>query len=95
VTIQENGQTVLLATLGPGDVIGEISLVQGQKTSATVTARDKVGALFLDKSKFLEVAADNPNLSQWLQNMSQERLEQMSTMNQVAEAVADEDLMVL
>lgn len=95
VSIQENGQTVLLATLGPGDVIGEISLVQGEKTSATVTARDKVGALFLDKTKFLEVTADNPNFAQWVQNMSQERLEQMSKMNQVAEAVADEDLMVL
>ncbi|MBT6489278.1 MAG: cyclic nucleotide-binding domain-containing protein [Deltaproteobacteria bacterium] len=95
VTVVEDGQTVLLATLGPGNVIGEISLVQGQKTSATVTARDKVGALFLDKEKFLEVTADNPTFSEWIQNMSQERLEQMRQMNQVAEAVADEDLMVL
>ena len=95
VTILENDQTVLLATLGPGDVIGEISLIQRQKTSATVTARDKVGALFLDKARFLEVTADNPNFSQWVQNMSQERLDQLSRMNQVAEAVADEDLMVL
>ena len=66
-----------------------------QKTSATVTARDKVGALFLDKAKFLEVTADNPTFSEWVQNMSQERLEQMRQINQVAETVADEDLMVL
>jgi len=95
VTSHEDNETVLLATLGPGDVIGEISLIQGQKTSATVTAREKVGALFLNKEKFLEVTAENPKFSAWLQNMSQERLDQMSKMNQLAEAVADEDLMVL
>ena len=95
VTTEENGETILLAMLGPGDVVGEISLIQGQKTSANVTAREKVGALFLDKEKFLEVTADNPNFSAWLKSMSQERLNQMSQMSQVAEPVADEDLMVL
>ena len=95
VTTQQNDETVLLATLGPGDVVGEISLIKGQKTSANVTAREKVGALFLDKEKFMEVTADNPNFSDWIENMSQERLDEMSQMSQLAEPVADEDLMVL
>ena len=82
--------------LGPGDVVGEISLIQGQKTSANVTAREKVGTLFLDKEKFLEVTADNPNFSAWLKSMSPGTAQpNESDEPSGKEPVADEDLMVL
>lgn len=95
VTSQENAETTLLATLGPGDVVGEISLLQGQQTTATVTARDKVGALFLTREQFLTVANDNPDFRLWLEQLSDERLSQMRAMTQIAEAVTDDQIMVL
>ena len=50
----------LLNTLGQGGYIGEISLVQESTTSARVTARTQVKALFISRESFLQYTYSTP-----------------------------------
>ena len=63
-----------VARLNGGDIVGEISLLKKQKTTARVVALGKVRALFLDKQKFLEVLEENPDVSVYLDELSADRL---------------------
>jgi CRP-like cAMP-binding protein len=48
-------QGALLRKLGPGDFLGEISLVDGRPRTATVTAAGPVRALVIRRADFLEM----------------------------------------
>ena len=91
----ESGNSTAVATLGPGDVIGEISLIKGQKTTATVTATSRVGALFLPRERFDEVIGSNEDVTNYLSNLSEERLKLLRQMVQAPELVDDNDLLLL
>lgn len=52
-TVERDGRT--LRELGPGDFLGEISLVDGGPRTATVTALDPVQALVIQRDGFLEL----------------------------------------
>lgn len=52
-----------LGTAGPGDVLGEIALLDDQPRSATVTAIDDVTALLLPVWDFRTVLRDNPEIA--------------------------------
>jgi CRP/FNR family cyclic AMP-dependent transcriptional regulator len=45
----------LLRELGPGDFLGEISLIDGSPRTATVTALDPIHALIVQRDGFLEL----------------------------------------
>ena len=92
---QEGGEAKSVATLGPGDVVGEISLIKGQKTTATVTATSRVGALFLPRERFDAVIGSNEEVTDFLSNLSESRLELLRQMVQAPELVDDDDLMLL
>lgn len=47
-----NGYIVVLAIRGPGDLVGEMSSLDGGTRSATVTALDPVSALFIAAAAF-------------------------------------------
>ena len=49
-----------LALLGPGDVIGELSLIDGEPRSATVTATSDLEVLELDRADLLELMTKAP-----------------------------------
>lgn len=51
----------LLNTLGVGSYVGEISLVQDGPTSARVTARSQVKALFVSRAAFLQYLYSTPS----------------------------------
>jgi len=51
--VSRNGMT--LRELGPGDFLGEISLVDGRPRTATVTATGQVKALVIRRPEFLEL----------------------------------------
>lgn len=51
--VSRNGMT--LRELGPGDFLGEISLVDGRPRTATVTASGPVKALVIRRPEFLEL----------------------------------------
>jgi CRP/FNR family cyclic AMP-dependent transcriptional regulator len=51
-TIQGDGDETTLAFLGPGDIVGEMSLVDRQTRSATVVAHEPVTLLVLNRALF-------------------------------------------
>lgn len=53
------GSEVILATLRTGDYIGEMSLIDGESHSATVTAERQMDALTLGRDDFLRCLHDN------------------------------------
>jgi CRP-like cAMP-binding protein len=70
----EGGEDVLLATLGAGDVFGEISLIKDQPTTATVKALRHSTVLFLPKEYFTSLVEAIPALKEYFARLSDERL---------------------
>lgn len=48
--------------IGPGDVVGEMSLIDGEPRTATVTARERCVLLALDRSTFESMLQGSPGL---------------------------------
>jgi CRP/FNR family transcriptional regulator, cyclic AMP receptor protein len=51
-----------VATVGPGDVVGELSLIDGQPTSASVVADTNLEALVLHGTRFQKLLSSTPQL---------------------------------
>ena len=62
VSVREPGGEQRVATLGPGDIVGEMSLLTGARRSATVTAKGKVTALEIAKPALEPILAAAPEL---------------------------------
>lgn len=62
-----------LAVLGPAETFGEISLLNGEPTTATVTANEPASLLFLERSYFLRLVHGVPEIRAYLEQMSDER----------------------
>ena len=52
-----------IATLGPGDLVGEITLLGGGQRSATVTSSTRVTGLRIDNDKLRPVLDKHPKLA--------------------------------
>lgn len=61
VTVKRNGRKV--TTLGPGDVVGEMSLLDKGPRTASVVAATDVTLLVIDSRRFLAVIDDIPAIS--------------------------------
>lgn len=72
----DDGGTQVVATLGPGEVFGEISLLRGGPTTADVMASGTVGALVLSVAEFQKVAQEFPQVVQYLQGLTADRLKE-------------------
>jgi len=68
-----NGSSIPLARLGRGDVFGEMSLLAGEATSATVTAVAPTTTLFLPKSDFLRLTEGVPALLTYFATLANQR----------------------
>jgi small-conductance mechanosensitive channel/CRP-like cAMP-binding protein len=66
--------SVALATLGPGDCFGEMSLLTGAPRTATVTAQDAVEVLVLDRAALAPVLQQDPSLAETLSRVLAERV---------------------
>ena len=89
VTKVDDDSKVLLATLGPGEVFGEISLVNAEPTSATVTAAKQSTVLFLSKEIFVRLEEAVPEIGEYVRNLGEER--QMDTNLLLADPFDAED----
>ena len=58
--VARDGQERLLAVLGPGSLIGELSLIDGQPRSATISALKPSRLLHLPAGVFFRLADENP-----------------------------------
>lgn len=68
------GNTTELARLGPGQLVGELSILTGQPHSATVTAHGPTETLVLARDDFLALLADSPHLARNVLRALSERL---------------------
>lgn len=74
VTKRDGGRSILLATLGPGDVFGEISLLDDAPATATVTAAAQCTVLFLAKEIFERLVQAVPEIGEYVRALGEERL---------------------
>lgn len=58
----QQGTSRRLGTVGPGDVVGELSLVDGHVASASVVAETPIDALLLYRTRFEKLLASMPEL---------------------------------
>lgn len=71
---QADGSEVILGLRGPGDVVGEMSLLDRQARSATVTALEPCDVLWVDQSTFATWLQTVPLLSANLLHLLARRL---------------------
>jgi tRNA A-37 threonylcarbamoyl transferase component Bud32 len=62
--------------LGPGDLVGEMALLTGEKRSADVIAESKVITYVLDRSVILPALVENPPLAKFMTEILGKRLEE-------------------
>jgi CRP-like cAMP-binding protein len=87
------GERVVLAHLGPGDVVGEISLVLRRPANADVVVRTPTVALELTRERFQEAIREHPELLRELYDIATQREEE--TRSVVALEALDVDETVL
>jgi CRP-like cAMP-binding protein len=63
VTADEKGREVILATLNPGDHLGEMSLIDNQPHSATVRADLQTDVLILGRTEFARCLPENSSMA--------------------------------
>lgn len=73
VSKRDEDEKVLLATLGPSDVFGEISLLGDEPATATVTAATQCTVLFLARELFVKLADAVPELREYVEELGDER----------------------
>lgn len=72
VSVSRDGRE--LATLGPGDVVGEIAVLAGGRRTATVTAETPVEVLAFDPRAFKSLLAVAPAVTRRMLTESSRRL---------------------
>jgi CRP-like cAMP-binding protein len=75
VIADKKGEKKKLATLGPGEVFGEMSLLSEGPTAATVTASKESLVLRLDRQSFEGVAKKAPHVAELVEALREDRAE--------------------
>ena len=73
-----------VATLGPGDVVGEMSLFTGERRSATVTANGRVTALEVSKDALQPILDAAPQLVERFAALVEQRHAELANRSQEA-----------
>jgi len=80
IVTDKRAKEVILATLGPGDCIGEMSLIDGQSHSASVKTDIQTDVLVLSHAEFVRCLAENQNMAFWIMKGLVQRLRKSSDM---------------
>jgi CRP-like cAMP-binding protein len=75
---QPAGDDVVLATLGPGEFFGELSIFDGEKRSATVVAIEETETVTLGRFDIVRAVSHNPQISLSLLKSLSARLRETS-----------------
>jgi CRP/FNR family transcriptional regulator, cyclic AMP receptor protein len=59
----QDGKEVVLAVRGPGELLGELSAIDGNPRSATVSALEQIEALIVRSEHFVEFLTEHPRLA--------------------------------
>ncbi|HUL84200.1 MAG TPA: cyclic nucleotide-binding domain-containing protein [Actinomycetota bacterium] len=76
VEVTRDGERI--ATLGAGDVVGEIALVDPQRRTATVQAATPVRAVALNLRDLPEMASEMPEIVRHLRSIAERRLAELT-----------------
>ncbi len=69
VVTSENGDRMVLTTLQPPDVLGEIALLDGGRRSASAEAIEDTAVLVLSRPAFLELMGEPPFVEQLMRSL--------------------------
>jgi CRP/FNR family cyclic AMP-dependent transcriptional regulator len=72
--VSEDGREVTLTVLGPGEVLGEMTLLDGGECSADATAQEDCVLLALERTQFLRLLRANSDLCLHLMSVLCQRL---------------------
>lgn len=72
--VTEEGREILLAVRGPGDLLGELSAIDGEPRSATAQALEPIEALVLSRDAFNGFLESNPRVAIVIMQMLARRL---------------------
>lgn len=89
VSVAKNGSTIPVATLNSGDCFGEMSLLTGERRSATVRAQADCYVMEISKPVMAEIIRESPTTLQQLSEILAKR--KMETEGIVKEAAGPED----
>src|SRR5439155_14435473 len=91
VSISKNGSTISVATLKSGDCFGEMSLLTGEKRSATVRADGDCYVMEISKATMGEVIRDSPEcLKQLSELLAKRKMETEGILKDAAISSADQ-----
>jgi CRP/FNR family transcriptional regulator/CRP/FNR family cyclic AMP-dependent transcriptional regulator len=76
----ESGDEILVAILGPGDCVGELSLIDGEPRSATVESISTTRTIVVPRSEFQRAIHANTQMMEALVNTLADRLRQTTTL---------------
>ena len=61
--VNDEGKEVILALLGPGEIFGELAILDGEARSANALAQENCHLLAINKEDFLEILKNNFSIS--------------------------------
>jgi CRP-like cAMP-binding protein len=67
------GETAVVATLGPGNFFGEMSLLTGAVRTASIHVKEDAACIVIDKESFGITLANNPSIAESLSHILTER----------------------
>ena len=67
------GEQVVVATLGPGNFFGEMSLLTGAVRTASIHVNEDAEFIVIDKDSFASTLANNPSIAESLSRILSER----------------------
>ena len=70
---EADGEETVLSTLHPGEVFGEIALLEGRTRTATVRASSDVTVLRMDRGTFERLCGEIPTFRSWLMSSAHTR----------------------
>ena len=78
ITAGADGQELLLSIMGPGEVFGELSLLDGQPRSASCVALEPAEVAVLEREPFMKLLERSPRLAIGLLRVLSQRLRNLS-----------------
>lgn len=87
--VGKDGRERRLAVLGPGNLFGEMALLDGSGRSARATALTDLRCIAISRQAFLELTARVPALNLWLLRLSTRRLRVLDRRNDEMERLQE------
>jgi CRP-like cAMP-binding protein len=95
VVAHEAGEPMVLATLSPGETVGEVALVLRRRANADVIALHPTVTLFLPRDEFLSLVQDHPAILHGLYTMAVRRDDETTLALDSAPAAMADDYVLL